>query len=174
VTIEKNPRVLCADLLHHERTVEKLKLKPETYREWEWTRDDDGTTLAVRAAPGENPSVLKSAILAKFASRLECLNECIRQIVCTGGVLYLGSLTSLDPAVKLPESVGGYLDLRSLTSLDPAVKLPESVGGSLHLGSLTSLDPAVKLPKSVGGHLYLGSLTSLENVPKRFRKKIIH
>jgi hypothetical protein len=80
VTLEKHPRVLCTNLLHHGGTVETLQLKPETYREWEWTRDDDGETLNVRAVNGENPNVLKSAILAKFPSRQECLMDCIRQI----------------------------------------------------------------------------------------------
>ena len=38
ITLERHPRILCADLLHHERTVDAYGLKPETYREWEWTR----------------------------------------------------------------------------------------------------------------------------------------
>ena len=78
ITREKEPRILCGSLLHHERTVAAFLLKPEQYREWEWTNDDDGKSLVVRAAPGENPNVLKSAILAKFPTRRTCLAYCIQ------------------------------------------------------------------------------------------------
>ena len=80
ITNEREPRVLCANLLHHEKTIEAFGLKPETYREWEWTHDDDGASLVVRAAPQENANVLKSAILAKYPHRAACLGECIRQL----------------------------------------------------------------------------------------------
>jgi hypothetical protein len=42
VTTERHPKVLCGDLLRHEVTVQLYKLKPETYREWEWPLDDAG------------------------------------------------------------------------------------------------------------------------------------
>lgn len=35
VTIERDPRVLCANLIDHSSTIQRLRLKPETYREWE-------------------------------------------------------------------------------------------------------------------------------------------
>ena len=81
VTRERHPEIRCGSLCHHERTVEYLGLIPEQYREWEWTKDDDGASLVVRAAPGENPAVLKSAILAKFPNRKACLAECLRQVL---------------------------------------------------------------------------------------------
>ena len=89
VTLEREPRVLCGDLHHHERTVEIYHLIPETYREFEWTLDDEGRSLSVRAAPGENPAVLKAAILARFRTRAEMLDSAIRQIQDLGGNLDL-------------------------------------------------------------------------------------
>jgi hypothetical protein len=81
VTIERYPKVLCADLLFHEKTISLLDLKAKTYREWEWTRDDDGKSLKVRVVNGENPNDLKSAILAKFPNRAKCLAYCIKQVL---------------------------------------------------------------------------------------------
>ena len=53
ITAERYPRLLCADLLHHEKSVQAFGLKPETYREWEWLEEDHGESLSVRAAPGD-------------------------------------------------------------------------------------------------------------------------
>ena len=80
VTIERDPRLLCHNLVHHEITVDSCGLEPESYREWEWTKDDNGESLVVRVLPDENPNVLKSAILAKYPTRADCLDECLRQI----------------------------------------------------------------------------------------------
>ena len=110
VTLEKNPRILCADLRHHEKTVECLGLKPETYREAEWLAEDDGKSLTVRAAPGENPNILKSAVLALYPTRATCLDEFIMQI----GKAKVSTLDLRGTAVKtLPELPNvKYLDLR--------------------------------------------------------------
>ena len=182
VTAERHPRVLCVDLHHHDATVDYFRLEPETYREWEWTREDSGESLDVRAAPGENPSVLKSAILAKYPSRLDCLNECIQQIAEHGGSLYLSSIESADglvlpktitgnlairclqfaTGVPFPELIGGALDLHSLKSA-ANLTLPESIGGSLNLSSLESAD-GLTLPKWVGGSLNLASLRSADGL----------
>ena len=105
VTLEKYPRILCANLLHHEITVDAFKLKPEQYREWEWTSDDDGWSLRVRAAPGENANELKSAILAKYPNRSACLMVCIIQIIARKRKnINLEGLTS----VPLAAAVGSF------------------------------------------------------------------
>jgi len=188
VTIERYPRVLCADLRHHEDTVAAFGLKPETYREWEWLEDDDGASLTVRAAPGENPNVLKSAILAKYPTREEALNACIAQVSEKGGSLdfsgYIlsanlelpksmdGSLSLCDctlPAgVALPKSIGGWLDL-SGCKLPAGLKLPESIGGSLDLRGCT-LPVGLTLPKSIDGWLDLRRCTLAEGLTLDLRK----
>jgi len=127
VTIERCPRVLCADLWHHERTVEAFGLKPETYREWEWLEDDDGTSLTVRAAPGENPNILKSAILAKYPTREEALNACIAQALEKRDWLDLSGCT-LPAGLVLPESIGGGFDL-SECNLPAGLVLPDYLPG---------------------------------------------
>ncbi|BDU72340.1 hypothetical protein [Mesoterricola silvestris] len=163
VTIEKHPKVLCLDLTSHDATLAILKLKPETYREFEWTREDTGDSLDIRVMPGEDRNEFKSAILAKFPRRIDCINDCIRQMAESGRNLNydLHSLTSAE-GLKLPDSIGGWLDLRSLTSAE-GLKLPDSIGGGLDLRSLTSAE-GLKLPDSIGGWLYLSSLTSAEGL----------
>jgi len=154
VTIERYPRVLCADLRHHERTVKAFGLKPETYREWEWTEDDDGASLTVRAALGENPSVLKSAILAKYPTREEALNACIAQVSEKGGSLdFSGYILSAN--LKLPESMDGSLNLRYCL-LPAGVALPKSIGGWLDLSGC-KLPAGLKLPESIGNWLDLSN-----------------
>ena len=105
ITREKSPRIFCRDLLHHENTVAAVGLQPEEYREWEWTQEDSGATLTVRAAPGENPNVLRSAILARYPRRVDLLSECLRQVAEAGGWLDLSSLTAIPEGLKLPENV---------------------------------------------------------------------
>jgi hypothetical protein len=107
VTIEANPRILCASLLHHKRTVEFLGLKPETYREAKWTSDDDGKSLAVRAAPGENANVLKSAVLALYPNRAACFAECLRQFKESTGMLDCSNCESLT-SVEAPKATTLY------------------------------------------------------------------
>jgi len=80
VTIEKHPKVLCLDLKNHNETIQLLNRKAETYREFEWTREDSGESLDIRCLPEEDRSEFKSAILAQFPTRKDCLIECIRQM----------------------------------------------------------------------------------------------
>ena len=111
VTIAKHPKVLCRDLMSHDRTIDILEQKPETYREFEWTREDTGDSLDVRTLKGEDVAEFKSAILALYPRRIDCINECIQQIA---------------------EAGGGYLDLNGLASAEGLV-LPQSISGSLYL-----------------------------------------
>lgn len=87
ITREHYPRMLCANLLNHDSTVSHYKFRPEQYREWEWTADDDGASLKVRTIFGEDANALKSAILALWPTRRLALVECIRQICEFGGGL---------------------------------------------------------------------------------------
>jgi Leucine-rich repeat (LRR) protein len=143
VTIEPHPRVLCGHLLHHEKTVELYKLVPETYREFEWLAEDAGESLTVRAAPGENPNVLKSAILASFPNRQACFLDCIRQVVAANdGALY-ASGTPLQSLGDMPALE--YLDangtpLQSLGDM-PALKTLYASGTQLQsLGDMPALE----------------------------------
>jgi len=152
VTMERYPRILCADLRHHERTVEAFGLKPETYREWEWIEDDDGASLMVRAIPDENPNVLKSAILAKYPTREKVLNACIAQALERGGSLDLSG-RALPDGLLLPESMGGSLYLCNC-KLPAGLVLPKSIGGWLNLSGCT-LPVGLTMPETIGGWLDL-------------------
>ena len=112
VTIAKHPKVLCLDLKSHDATIAALGIKEETYREFEWTREDDGDSLGVRCLPDEDRNNFKAAILAQFPTRHDCINECIRQMAASGRNLDydLSSLTSAEGLV-LPTTMGGDLYL---------------------------------------------------------------
>ena len=88
-------RMLCTDLLHHEVTVANAGLKPEQYREWEWTKEDCGESLKIRMPPSRTDAELRVWMLAQFPRRAACLLECVRQTVAVGGYLDLRSLTAL-------------------------------------------------------------------------------
>jgi len=172
VTIGKHPKILCQDLMSHDKTITALRLKPETYREWEWTSEDTGDSLDVRVIKGEDANEFKSAILAQFHNRKEAVIECIRQMAkggrncdydlsgcdlngltlptSIGGSLYLRGcdLTGL----TLPTSIGGYLDLGGCDL--NGLTLPTSIGGSLDLGGCDL--NGLTFPTSIGGSLYLG------------------
>src|SRR5512146_289372 len=158
-------RILCGDLLHHEKTVSAYKLNPETYREWEWTADDSGESLIVRVAE-EDSSWLKTQILTSYPSRSELLLECIRQVANVGCDLYLDGCTGLK---ALPENlkVGGYLSLGGCTGL---TALPENLkgGGDLYLCGCTGLKA---LPENlkVGGYLSLSGCTGLKALPENLK-----
>jgi len=110
--------ILCASLLHHEKTVEYLGLQLETYREAEWTSDDDGASLSVRAAPGENANVLKSAILAKYPNRTACFAECLRQFKVSTGKLDCSNCESLT-AIEAPKATTlSCYNCKSLTAIE--------------------------------------------------------
>jgi hypothetical protein len=150
VTLEKHPKVLCRDLVSHDETVRILGIKPETYREWEWTQEDAGESLTVRVMPGEDATVLASAILAQFPRRIDCLNDCIKQMVESGiKELALPSLTSAE-GLTLPSGIK-WLYLYSLTSAK-GLTLPSGIE-TLYLNSLTSAK-GLTLPSGIK-ELYL-------------------
>jgi len=151
VTIGKHPKILCQDLLHHEKTIAALRLKTETYREWEWTRDDTGDSLDIRVLPGEDRSDFWSAIVAQFPTRKDCLIECIRQMVEGGRNcdLYLSGCDL--KGITLPTTIGGSLYLRG--SDLKGITLPTTIGGSLYLRG--SDLKGTTLPTTIGGYLDL-------------------
>ena len=170
VTIGKHPKILCQDLLHHEKTIAALRLKTETYREWEWTRDDTGDSLDIRVLPGEDRSDFWSAIVAQFPTRKDCLIECIRQMVEGGRNCDL-HLSGCDlKGIKLPTTIGGSLNLSGCDL--KGITLPTTIGGSLYLSgsdlkgitlptTIGSLDlrgcdlKGITLPTTIGGDLDL-------------------
>jgi len=153
VTIEKNPRILCASLLHHEKTIEYLALKLETYREAEWTEDDDGRSLTVRAAPGENANVLKSAVLAAYPTRVKCLQECLRQFKESTGRLDCSNCESLT-SVEAPKAT--RLDCSNCESLT-SVEAPKAT--KLYCYNCESLT-SVEAPKAT--ELYCSNCPKLK------------
>jgi hypothetical protein len=127
VTISRHPKVLCLDLKSHDKSIAALGIKEETYREFEWTREDDGDSLDVRCLPDEDQNDFKAAILAKFPTRRDCLIECIRQMAASERNLDY-DLRGCDlTGITLPTTVGGYLDLRGCDLT--GITLPTTVGG---------------------------------------------
>jgi hypothetical protein len=186
VTIAKHPKVLCLDLKSHDATIATLGIKEETYREFEWTRDDDGDSLDIRCLPQEDRNNFKAAILAQFPTRRDCLIECIRQIAASGrnlnydlsdcdlkGITLPTSIGgSLDlrgcdlKGITLPTSIGGYLDLRGCDL--KGITLPTSIGGYLDLSGCDL--KGITLPTSIGGSLDLRGCDVPAEVRKQFKK----
>ena len=154
----KDGRLLANNLNAHEGIEASHKLKPDSYRECEWTGESEDT-LTVRLEEGETKGEWLSYVLSRFSKRIDLLNWFLANPVAVGGWLDLRGLTSAEGLV-LPKTVGGGLDLRGLTSAK-GLKLPETVGGWLVLRGLTSAK-GLKLPKTVGRWLDLCGLTFAE------------
>ena len=61
------------DLLHHERIGTVFGLKPDTYREAEWTEDDNGKSLKVRVVDDEKENHFRGIVLSLFPTRKKFL-----------------------------------------------------------------------------------------------------
>jgi len=145
VTIAKHPKIICLHLTSHDETVRLSKRKEETYREWEWTREDSGDSLDVRVMPGEDATEFKSAILALYPRRKDCLNECLRQMANDKRPLDY-DLSGCDlKGITLPTTIGGYLDLSGCDL--KGITLPTTIGGSLYLSGCDL--KGITLPKGV-------------------------
>ena len=167
VTIAKHPKVLCLDLKSHDKTIAALGIKEETYREFEWTRDDNGESLDVRCLPQEDRNNFKAAILAQFPTRRDCLIECLRQMAESGRNLDY-DLRGCDlKGLTLPTSIGGYLYLRGCDL--KGLTLPTSIGGSLDLSGCDL--KGLTLPTSIGGYLDLRGCVIPPAVRKQFKLK---
>jgi hypothetical protein len=175
-------RIYVGNLRSHSYTVEFHGLAPETYREIEWTGEDE-KSLEVRVPPGDSPARYVAAILSKYPTRNDLLQYCLRNVpeksgldlsgtqitslpdgLSVGGGLYLSGtrITSLPDGL----SVGGdlYLSGTQITSLPDGL----SVGGGLHLSGtqITSLPDGL----SVGGGLHLSGTRIV--VPAQFANKV--
>ena len=139
--------ILCASLLHHEKTVEYLGLKPETYREAEWLEDDDGKTLTVRTAPGERESVFLSAVLAKYPNRKSCFAECLRQFKESTGKLDCSNCSALT-AIDAPKAT--TLDCSNCSALT-AIDAPKAT--ALYCYNCSALT-AIDAPKATTLYCY--------------------
>ena len=140
------------DGLSHSETARHHRLEPETYREFEWVKDDDGKSLSVRTIPDDpHPeSWYRASILARFGTRTALVRHWLETLPKVfPGDLYLYGCDL--KGVKLPETVEGSLDLRGCDL--KGVKLPAKIGGYLYVHGCDL--KGVKLPKEIGGYLDL-------------------
>ncbi len=141
--------VYVRDLRHHEKTAEICALKPEQYREWEWTGSgEESLRVRVHESSTHNENYYRASILGRWQTR-ESL---------------LGWLFTDAKFCDWVSGVGGYLDLDGCTGL---TSLPDglSVGGNLYLGDCTGLT-ALPDGLSVGGYLDLRGCTGLTAMPE--------
>ena len=151
--------LFAGDCCHHERGVRLHGLKTDEAREGEWTKDDDGASLVVRALPPEHRpkgqelydgAWYKACILSRWPTRTRFVEHLLTRLPGKVENLYLYGCTGLK---ALPEGlkVGRDLYLSGCTGL---TKLPEGlkVGGGLWLDCCTGL---TKLPEGlkVGGEI---------------------
>ena len=105
----------------HSETAKIHRLKPDTYREVEWTKEDDGASLVVRTIPKEDhePNWYKACILAEFPTRTDLISWCLENNLTVGSHLDLGGTK----ITKLPDNlaVGGSLDLRDTKITDDVI-----------------------------------------------------
>ena len=97
-----------SNLQSHAEIEEQNKLKPNSYREAEWT-DETPQSLVVRRT-GDDPdeNFFKAFILSQFPTRMDLLNHFLMNKKFVGNLDLRGSQIT-----KLPEGlkVGGSLDL---------------------------------------------------------------
>ena len=99
-----------ADLRSHSRTQGRLGWKGDEVllrREWEWTNDDDGKSLTVRTGPDDPKKLganLRAALLARWRTRQDAIQDCIEIMARNGGSLYLSGCTGLKDC-KIPKGV---------------------------------------------------------------------
>ena len=124
--IKPETKAMCADLLHHEKTVEFFHLQPGEYREVEWRSEDD-SDLEIRLEDNESykDSLYRKWILNQWPNRTNFLDYLLKTWV--GGSLDLSGtqITALPDGL----SVGGYLDLSGtqIKKKDVAKSLRNSV-----------------------------------------------
>ena len=103
---DKELKIYVDDLRSHSETVAAHKLKPEQYREVEWTADTE-KSLSVRCLPTDgdhDENWYRACILAEFPTRKQLIKHCLN---------------------KLPSKIGGALDVRGCDL--NGVKLPAGV-----------------------------------------------
>ena len=126
------------DLNSHGNTEKKFKLDPKVWREGHYLPNGN---IELRLAEDDRVDKVEyeTAFKNRFPDFTSFFNWALKTGIDFSGSLYLRSLTTLDPKVKLPKECGS-LYLSSLTTLDPKVKLPEKISGYLDLRSLTSTE----------------------------------
>lgn len=70
---KKNEKVYWGNLNSHAGIEAGWHLKPESYRECEWTMDDSGESLIVRVTDDEDANFYKSSILGRWPTRKDLL-----------------------------------------------------------------------------------------------------
>ena len=162
----KTEEVAIVDLRSHSETAKLLKWDAATiaaHREWEWLRDDDGASLAVRHQPDDppdRPKMLRACILALWKTRTEAIYGCIELAAKAGATRIDVSNAGLTSLPKLPKVTALYCHNNQLTSLP---KLPKVTALYCDNNQLKSLPD---LPKVTRLYCDNNQLTSLPDLPK--------
>ena len=131
-------KIWARDLRSHSTTAEYFKLKPDTYREWEWTEDDDGGSLVVRTTEGDHDTNwYRACILAKYPNRAAMLDYCLSVTEAT------------------------YINLSRCTGLKSVPAFPEAT--TIALSGCTGLKSVPAFPKAT--YINLSGCTGLKSVP---------
>ena len=165
IWVPKDQRMVCADLKQHHVSWQrclKMGYRYDDGHEVTWPRDDDGTSIRIRALGEDGKQlqdgsaefeIIRADILRLYPTRGEMLCNLLRQMIGPGGVidgpLDLSFVTEVTP--ELAEIFSeitqtGDLDLRSLQSLDAGALPALAQTGDLDLSSLQSA-PEGFLPK---------------------------
>lgn len=138
--------------LSHSQTAEHFKLKPETYREFEWASNEP-SYLDVRTL--HDPFTCweyKQAILKRFPTRAKMIKWWLSNLPQTfhGNLLLYSCPSSLLKNIKLPKHIKGELSLPYMNV--SGITFPETVSGKLSLPFCRGLDK-INLPRYVGGSM---------------------
>jgi len=71
--VDKKGFIYAGDGEHHYGIETAYKLRPGSYREFEWEEDDKGETLEVRMETGDKENYFKALILGKYPMRKKLL-----------------------------------------------------------------------------------------------------
>jgi hypothetical protein len=155
---DKKLKIWAHDPRSHSETAAYFQLKPDTYREWEWTEDDDGASLVVRTATGDHETNwYRACILAKYPNRAAMLDYCLQTIEATH--IYLNDCKSLKEVPCFPKAT--YISLNDCTALKEVPCFPEAT--HIYLSGCTALKEVPCFPKATT--IYLNDCKSLKEVP---------
>ena len=125
VVRESDGNLFFGQLDSHSGIEEGWGLKPGSYREAEWTRDDRGESLTIRVKPGELESQFGALVLSRFPTRKKLLEYIRRGKTGDASYRYLSGVPHCEDGPAVVYADGGeewYCAGRLHCEDGPAVK----------------------------------------------------